>query len=131
LFTEVSQIYRKSPVVDGLVERDANGKEIRKVVELTPEEKKIAKKIVHIFGQRVCGFDILRYQAQNSVEFHRVNGQSYVCDVNGWSFVKGNDQYYDICSKILRETFLRAMRWKGLPSVKAIPGDQIFCKFLQ
>lgn len=51
---------RKSPVVDGKVERDANGKEVRKVMELTPQEKKIVRKIVHIFGQRVCGFDILR-----------------------------------------------------------------------
>ena len=36
----------------------------------------------------------------------RANGRSYVCDVNGWSFVKGNPKYWDDCSKILRKKIL-------------------------
>lgn len=58
----------------------------------------MAKKIVEIFKQNVCGFDILRSK-----------GKSYICDVNGWSFVKSNKQYYSDCSLILRKMILCAI----------------------
>ena len=120
---------RKSPALDGKVERDKEGKEVRYPVILTNEEKLIARKVsrpvptllrgdirttlfYHVyltealtsgkcspfswlqvclaFKQTVCGFDLLR-----------ANGKSYVCDVNGFSFVKNSMKYYDDCSKIL------------------------------
>lgn len=89
---------RKSPALDGKVERDQDGKEIRYPVILTNKEKLIARKVCLAFKQTVCGFDLLR-----------ANGHSYVCDVNGFSFVKSSMKYYEDCSKILGNMMLRAL----------------------
>ena len=79
---------RKSPTVDGKVQRNSEGKEVRFPVILTFGEKEIARRIVLGFKQFVCGFDLLRVQEGHNVV-------SYVCDVNGWSFVK-NSRYVSI-----------------------------------
>lgn len=90
---------RKSPVVDGKVQRTADGKEVRFPVLLSPQEKEIARMVCLAFGQRVCGFDLLRSE----------RGKSYVCDVNGWSFVKNSQKYYDDTAGILRMIILSAV----------------------
>jgi inositol-hexakisphosphate/diphosphoinositol-pentakisphosphate 1-kinase len=55
------------------------------VTHLNEKEKQWAQQICEAFGQRVCGFDVLRCEG---------GSRSMVIDVNGWSFVKGNDTYF-------------------------------------
>jgi inositol-hexakisphosphate/diphosphoinositol-pentakisphosphate 1-kinase len=74
---------RSSAVSDGAA--GLIGNTFSFVTHLNDAEKSWATKICEGFGQRVCGFDVLRCD----------NGRrSMVIDVNGWSFVKGNESYY-------------------------------------
>jgi len=89
---------RKSPSLYGKVDRDADGKEIRYPVILPNTEKVIARKVVDAFKQTVCDFDLLR-----------TDDKSYVCDVNGFSFVKSSVKYYDDSAKILGHMIMRRL----------------------
>lgn len=96
---------RKAPTVDGIVERDVFSKEVRTKIRLRPMEIEIAKKIVDVFGQKVCGFDILRSK----------DLRPWVIDVNGWSFVKNNRKYFDECAWRIRSMCLEFDRNKLTP----------------
>ena len=78
--------------------RTPEGKEVRYPINLTPKEKEIARKIVLKFKRNICGFDILICE-----------GNSYVCDVNGFSFVKGNKKYYEDCSILIRKIVYKGL----------------------
>ena len=73
--------------------------QVRFPVLLTPAEKDMARGVSHAFRQKVCGFDLLRSDT----------GKSYVCDVNGWSFVKNSKKYYDDTAGILRKIILTSL----------------------
>ena len=118
---------RKSPVVDGVVvvrhhqqpptprislvrppphhhhQRDNRGKEVRFPVVLNSYEKEMAHKVVKAFGMNVCGFDLLR-----------THKTSYICDVNGWSFVKTSHKYYDDCAAVITRLILAKLDPAGL-----------------
>lgn len=107
---------RKAPTVDGKVNRSKDGKEVRYPVVLTQAEKAIAAFIVKAFRQNICGFDILR-----------TDGGSIVCDVNGWSFVKGNQKYYNDCATLIRKHLLEECGVSGVDTSTMMilgPGDE-------
>lgn len=41
--------------------------------------------------------------------YHFIAGKSFVCDVNGFSFVKNSNKYYDDSAKILGNMILREL----------------------
>lgn len=95
---------RKSPGVDGYVDLEERGFEARYPIILTANEKDMISKTVKAFSQNVCGIDILRSPKQ-----------SYIVDVNGWSFVKNSSKYYEDAAWIIRRFFYDKSRRQQSP----------------
>ena len=63
----------------------------------------------------VCGFDLLRIGGSGDKA-----PDAFVIDVNGWSFVKDNDEYYQKCAETLRAMFYAAARERANRSVRPL-----------
>ncbi len=62
----------------------------------------------------MCGFDLLRSES----------GQSYVCDVNGFSLVKNSTRFYADAAGILRSIILSRLAPHRLTAVpRQVHGD--------
>ncbi|KAH9605213.1 hypothetical protein KSS87_022499 [Heliosperma pusillum] len=98
---------RKSPVVDGVVMRNPDGKEVRYPVLLTPTEKQMAREVCIAFGQ--ANRSRLRLR-------HLGPGRDFKPWVGLWSVttrvrvklgsVGGDTRYYDDAACVLRKMFL-------------------------
>ncbi|GAU35279.1 hypothetical protein TSUD_274810 [Trifolium subterraneum] len=96
--SEVRRVRREgSYIYEEFMPTGGTDVKVRYPVLLTPAEKEMARKVCIAFRQSVCGFDLLRSE-----------GRSYVCDVNGWSFVKNSHKYYDDSACVLRKMLLDA-----------------------
>lgn len=79
-----------------MVDRNIDGTEKRCVVKLTSEERNALLKIAKEFGHFICGIDLIRTK----------NG-FFIIDINGISFVKNHDYYYDALVERLFEKFIK------------------------
>uniref|UniRef100_A0A7S1FV16 Inositol hexakisphosphate and diphosphoinositol-pentakisphosphate kinase n=1 Tax=Corethron hystrix TaxID=216773 RepID=A0A7S1FV16_9STRA len=105
---------RKSPTLDGSVVRNPDGKELRFPVIPSLREKEIARRIVLVFKQYVCGFDLLRVEEGDSKLV------PFCCDVNGFSFVKSSRKYYDDCAQLISEYVIAAIKPRSVPIFSAL-----------
>ena len=87
-------------------------------MNLTSEEKEYARLISKEFKQGICGFDLLRS-----------NGVSYVCDVNGFSFVKTSTKYYEDCATQIKRIIFSMMNHTSL--VQSVLNDSLSNKSQQ
>mgnify|MGYP003639645601 CR=1 FL=1 len=95
---------REAPTTGEKVKRTMQGRERRFIVKLTRDELTYASRIVRATGQMICGIDMLRAEG----------GETYVCDVNGWSSVKSKSDYSQRCGRFLRYRFLNSMLQRQL-----------------
>jgi hypothetical protein len=96
---------RKAPTVDGRVERTTEGLEVRNVITLSDAELIMCKRVARTFGQFIVGFDMIR-----------AGSDSYIIDVNGWSFVKGYREFAVIAGRMLGDFIVERLAERGARS---------------
>ncbi|KAH9739915.1 Inositol hexakisphosphate and diphosphoinositol-pentakisphosphate kinase VIP2 [Citrus sinensis] len=90
---------RKSPVVDGVVMRNPDGKEVRYPVLLTPNEKQMAREVCIAFRQAICKIASFYTCVLFIIE-------DWVC---GFDLLRCEGRsYYDDAACVLRKMFLEA-----------------------
>lgn len=107
---------RVAPTAAREVERDpATGKERRIAAELSDAEQAMVVRAAGAVGHAACGLDLLRDVR---------SGETFVCDVNGWSHVYA-DEYFDSAVAFLIEEQCSSSsssndEWNG-PAGEAVP----------
>lgn len=109
---------RVAPTAARAVVRDpVTGKERRSAAELSDAEQAMVVRAARAVGHAACGLDLLRDVR---------SGETFVCDVNGWSHVYADEYFDSAVTFLIEEQCISSSRdisdeWHG-PAGEAVSG---------